>query len=405
MGNNSSLPSSVIDRPEMPPAVSEPSPIQGARRRVHEAPPQRTRIDRVRSSSRIRKKQEKAHPDRFGRLPPELVLEVTKWTNIQDLGNFVFSSSTVSELASTSKRAISKGIQAQQYQELHQTFGMVGEETPDQKWYLVGEEENRKWWLREDRRRYGQDRGREGDGRHEDRQGHSRESLLPLTPGCIGRINFFAALAEDMEKTAAALKEAKCITANAGSEGLTRQALLLCQKLQWIDRPGLEHLCSQDDTVHDYLELRRELFDAEAPEVRTRFQEIMRLVGSRVWKRLELWDWTREWSTRNKELIARQQYIGCRGLKMWVREVTAELAVEVVSKIGLDRAIKLDYTHGSIVDMIWINEKVIDRLEELLDDMEKILRNGGHPPAYGFGGTIGLVPENIVDENVRTFSE
>lgn len=375
----------------------KPLPIQERRGGVYEAAAQRSHRPRVRSSARIQKQQEKARLDRFGSLPPELKMEVTKWMNLQDLGNLILSSDAVSELASARKRAISRGIQAHQYPELCKTFGMPGEETEDQKWYLVAEKENQEWWLLDDEKRYGEDRG------PKERQDHSRDSSLPLTPGCIGRIKFFTALAEDMDRTAEALKEAECMTSETGSEGLTRRALLLCLKLQWIDRPGLEHLCSQDDLVHDYLELRQEMYDAEASEVRTRFREIMRLVGSRVWKRLELWCWTYQWSLNHKELISRQQYIGWEKAKMWLRDVTAELAVEVVSKIGLDRAIKLNYTCGPSEDMIWINETVIDRLEELFDDLKKILRNGGRLPTYGFGVTVGLLPEDIVEEGVEMF--
>lgn len=77
--------------------------------------------------------------------------------------------------------------------------------------------------------------------------------------------------------------------------------------------------------------------------------------------------------------------------------------IEVVSKIGLDRAIKLDHTCGPSEDMVWINETVIDRLDELFDDLEKILRKGGRLPTYGFGVTVGLLPEDIVDEGIEMF--
>ncbi|KAL8852287.1 MAG: hypothetical protein Q9221_002782 [Calogaya cf. arnoldii] len=377
MGNTSSHPSSAISLPEMSLTMGKPSPTQRARRRLCKATAQRTESERVRSPGRISKRREKARSARLGDLPSEVILGMMKWM----------------KLGRSRELTIIKGIQSQQYPDFHKLFGTVGEEKEDEKWYVSAEKEDREWWLREDNRRNG------GGTGHEGWSGQSWNSLHPLPTEFVGRIRFFVALAEDIEKTAAALKEEGCITDDAGSEGVTRRALLLFRKMQWIDRPGLEHLCSQDDTVFEYMELRRGYFDDETAEVRIRFQEIMRFLGSRVWKRLEMWDWTREWSTMQQYMG--RQYIG-EEVEMCVRDFTAELAVQVVSKIGIDRAIKLDYTHDS--DTAWINEKAIDRLEKFLDDMEGFLRTGIPLPAFGcFGGTTGVLAGDIVDEDIDLF--
>ncbi|KAL8725855.1 MAG: hypothetical protein Q9166_007101 [cf. Caloplaca sp. 2 TL-2023] len=223
-------------------------------------------------------------------------------------------------LVSSNKKTILKGVHEQQFPEYYQFFGMVGEETLDQDYHVAIE---------------------------------TRTPRMGFGTRAVGRIVLFAALAEDIEKAATTVHE-EGITITAGSEELTRKALMLFWKMQWNYRPGLDHLCDQDETERNYLNIRHKLFTAATPAVQARFKEILKLVGSRLWKDLELWDFTIDWSARNQRYIIAEHYITARDLETWVQDLPAELTIEVISKIGIVRAIKLDHADSCGWDMSWL---------------------------------------------------
>ncbi|KAL8784058.1 MAG: hypothetical protein Q9213_004185 [Squamulea squamosa] len=375
----------------MPASMGKYLAMQRARYSIDEVTMQSILHRRVRPSAGIAKPQKKAHFDRFKDLPPEVVLEIMRWINPQDLGHLVQINKNISALASANRRTIEKGIHDQQYPEYHQLFGMVGEETPDQEYNVAVEKENREWWLNEEKKAF------------EAWFPNGQKPQQVLGSGSIGRIKLFAALAEDIRIAATALDD-EGIAFEEGSEELTRKALMLFWKMQWNDRPGLEHLCDRDDTELSYLDTRHKLFADETAEVKGRFREILRRIGSRLWKDLELWDFTIDWSTRNRRLVASEQHISAEDLERWVQGLTAELVVEVILKIGVVRAIKLDHADACEWDMVWINEKLVDRLLELLGDLVPSLGYEAPSPVFGFGRAIGLQPDKIVERERRMFT-
>lgn len=329
-----------------------------------------------------------------------MILEVMKWTNLQGLGKLLLINKDISVLASTSKRSIIKGIQSHQYPEYHQLFGVFEEETQLHKDNLSAYMDTQKWWIWKDDWEY-----QHREEKYRDKPRGSRNFPQLLRTGPIDRINFFAALAEEIDKTAAALKVEEGEDFDVGKEGVTRQALVLFWRLQWMDQPGLEYLCKMHDMALAYLDIQQQLFAAEASEVTSRYQEILKLVGSGLWKRLELWDFTRAWWIENIDLIKSQRRMSAGEVGIWVRQLTAELVVEVVSKIGIDRAIRLKHADNCDWDTLWINGEMAERLMELLDDMVPILKHGGEIPNYGFGETVGLLPRDMADEWVGILEE
>ena len=370
--------------------MSEYSTIQKLNRRNSEVTVQSAPQCRLESSAQVAKTRRKARFDRFGHLPPELVLDIMTWLYPQDLEKLVQINKNISALASSSKRTIIKGIHTQQFPDYHELFGMIGEESPDQEYNAAIEKENREWWIREEDERF-------------QAWFHYQRLQQCLGPGFIGRINLFAGLTEGIEAAATALKS-EGITFDEETEAVTIKALKLSWKMQWNDRPGLEHLCDRDGTERSYLHLRHNIFVSETAEVKVRFQEILSLIGSRLWKDLEFWDFTFDWSRRNKLLIASEQYISAKNLEDWVQDLTAELMVESISKIGVVRAIQLDHADRCGWDTAWINEKMAVRLLELLDDLEPVLWHGAPAPVFEFGRAIGLWPEDIVDRKIRMFT-
>ncbi|KAL8883356.1 MAG: hypothetical protein Q9192_007219 [Flavoplaca navasiana] len=357
-------------------------------------------VQRNKSWPQTIKQQIKARIDSLGQLPPEIILEVMKWTNLQDLGKLLLINKDISVLASTSKRSIVKSIQSNQYPEYHQLFGVFKEETQLHKDNLSAYMHTQRWWIWKD--------DWECEHREEtykDKPRGSRSFPQLLRTGPIDRLKFFAALAEKIEKTAAALKVEEGEDFDVGKEEVTRQALVLFWRLQWMDQPGLEYLCKMHDMALDFLDMQQQLFAAETSEVMSRYQEILKLVGSGLWKRLELWDFTRAWWIENIDLIKSQRRMSAGEVGIWVRQLTAELVVEVVSKIGIDRAIRLKHADVCDWDTLWINGQMADRLMELLDAMVPILKHGGEILNYGFRETVGLLPEDIADEWVGILEE
>ncbi|KAL8982879.1 MAG: hypothetical protein Q9205_002737 [Flavoplaca limonia] len=350
-------------------------------------------VHRSKSWPQTIKQQIKARIDSLGELPPEVILEVMKWTNLQDLGKLVLTNKDISVLASTSKRSIVKGIQSYQYPEYHQLFGVFREESQLHKDNLSAYMDTRRWWICRDDWEY-----EHREETYKDKPRGSRNFPQLLRTGPINRIRFFAALAKEIEKTAAALKVEEGEDFDEGKEEVTRKALVLFWRLQWMDEAGLEYLCKMHYMALDFLDMRQQLFAAETSKVTRRYQEILKLVGSGLWKRLELWDFTRAWWTENIDLIKSQRWMSAEEVGICVRQLTAELVVEVVSKIGIDRAIRLKHADGCDWDTLWINEEMADRLLELLDDMVPILKHGGEIPNHGFRETAGLRPEDIADE-------
>ncbi|KAL8921060.1 MAG: hypothetical protein Q9172_004214 [Xanthocarpia lactea] len=371
--------------------MSEYSTIQNANPRNGEVTVQCAPQCRLESSAQVAKTQREDRVDRFGHLPPELLLDIMRWTYPQDLGNLVQINKNISALASSNKRTIIKGIHTQQFPDYHELFGMIGEESPDQEYNAAIEKENREWWICEE------------DERFED-WFHRPRLQQRLGPGSIGRINLFAGLSEGIKAAATALKS-EGITFDEETEAVTIKALLLFWKMQWNDRPGLEDLGDRDGTERSYLDLRHKIFVSETAEVKGRFQEILRLIGSRLWKVLEFSYFTIDWSKRNILLIASGQHISAKDLESWVQDLTAELVVDSISKIGVVRAIKLDYAYYCGWDTAWINEKMVDRLLELLDEMAWVLRYGAPAPVFEFGRAMGLWPEDVVDRKIRMFTD
>ncbi|KAL9029254.1 MAG: hypothetical protein Q9180_007051 [Flavoplaca navasiana] len=362
-------------------------------RKARKAASKHNVIHRSELSPKTIKQQIKARIDSLGQLPPEIILEVMKWTNLQDLGKLLLTNKDISVLASTSKRSIVKGIQSNQYPEYHQLFGVFKEETQLHKDNLSAYMHTRRWWIWKDDWEY-----EHREETYKDKPRGSRSFPQLLRTGPIDRISFFAALAEEIEKTAAALKVEEGEEFDVAKERVTRQALVLFWRLQWMDQPGLEYLCKMHDMALDFLDMQQQLFAAETSEVMSRYQEILKLVGSGLWKRLELWDFTRAWWMENIDLIKRQGRMSVGEVGIRVRQLTAELVVEVVSKIGIGRAIRLNHADSCDWDTLWINGGMAERLMELLDDVVPVLKHGGEIPNHGFRETAGLLAEDIADE-------
>ncbi|KAL8680879.1 MAG: hypothetical protein Q9186_002944 [Xanthomendoza sp. 1 TL-2023] len=358
----------------------------------------------MKSRRRAPTTKEEASPNYFNYLPPELVLEVMRWTNPQALNNLIDTKNKrITAIAAINWKTILVGISAQQFSEYHHLFGVIGKETPDQEYNVGIEEESGEWWKRKD--------DEELQKALESAYQTGIEGAAPpptvfcpsYAVGRFGRIELFITLAKDIERAATALDEV--IEFDAGSKNLTKKALMLFWNMQWQDRPGLDRLCNRDDTDRFYLSVRYSLFAAEAPEVQARFRDIFRALASRLWNDLEFWNYTAAWSTKYKRRIRRQRQISIRELEIWLQDLIAELTLEVISRIGILRAIELDHADYCSWRTGWINEEMGDRLMDILRGLPGWLHDGRLPRVFEFGRKIGLVPEEIVKRGIPMLSE
>ncbi|KAL8994066.1 MAG: hypothetical protein Q9169_005874, partial [Polycauliona sp. 2 TL-2023] len=291
-------------------------------------------------------------------------------------------------------------VQFRPYLEYSQLFGSVGRKTQLQVDNLRAELDTRKWWASRDDHEY--------EHREEafiDRPRGKWSFAGPLELGPKSRILYFATLRREIKETRMTLKEVeeKASCYDQTKKEVTRRALVLFWRLRWMNRPGLEHLASQDEMTGYFVQFAEEIIDAEQPEVQDRYREIVRFIGSRLWNRLHLWDFTRDWWSWNSIRMAGQPYWDVECLENVVRDITAELVVEVVSKIGIDRALRLDHAERCDWDTTWINERLADRLMEVLDELLPKLRSGSNPPESGFGGAMGILPDEIADVAMGMF--
>ncbi|KAL9593672.1 MAG: hypothetical protein Q9219_007442 [cf. Caloplaca sp. 3 TL-2023] len=320
----------------------------------------------------------------FQKLPWELVLETAKHCKPKELRNLLLLNKTYAEFGKANMNAIQIGIQKMQYPEYYDLFGTDDRKTPNQEYNSMIEEENREWWVSADDQRflawYGFPR---------------RPTDRPFRSGELGRVDLYSALAKDIEeaKTVFCKKDDWLVTQ---SDKVTTRALLLLWKMQWQDRPGLQHLCERTETEEMYLAIRHRLFEAEGPEVRACFKYILMRVASHVWKKPGFRYNTEDWYQRNEDLIGRQQHISIHDLDCWVRNLAAELVVEAVLKLGILRALRVKPGLNSGWDMLWIHITIANKLEELLDETAATLAFGKPEVVFRFGRNIGLKPGDIV---------
>lgn len=339
------------------------------------------------------------HFDSFQKLPAELILEIMEKTKPRDLKNLVLATQRVERIAKLHEQSIHIGIQKEQFFEYYRLFGTDDLMTPDQEYHTAIEKENREWWNDEEDKRFYLEHGIR---RH--------TNLKLASPGVVGRVTLYSALAKDIEDARIALTS-ESLPLSAGSIEVTEKALLLFWQMQWNDRPGLEHLCERTETENGYNNKRQKLFTTEGPQVRSCFLNILKPVVLRVWKRLEFWDYTRSWSSNNINVIRSQQQINTDDLDSWVREMVAELMIEVTLKIGVRRALRLNHADECDRDTEWIIERTVDKLEELLKDLLEDLLQGTVsvpkipvPRAFLFGRAMGLQPEDIIDKTIPILS-
>ncbi|KAL8817750.1 MAG: hypothetical protein Q9223_003477 [Gallowayella weberi] len=361
-----------------------------------------------RSRQMARTTREEPCPIYFNYLPPELVIEVMRWTNPAALINLVDTKNTrISAIASTNWRTILLGVSTQQFSEFHDLFGMYGKETPDQEYNLAVAEESGEWWARKDDEAL--QKSSERACRWNINEAAASTPIIFHEPHAneeSGRIELFVYFAKEIEAAATALDK-EIIEFDAGSGALTKKALMLFWKMQWNDLPGLDRLCKRDETDTDryYFHVRLSLFTAETPEVQARFQEIIRAIGSRLWNGLKFWDFTSEWSMQHEPYITTQWHISVSDLEIWLQDLIAELTVEVICKIGISRAIELDHADYCSWRTEWINERMSDRLMDFLRDLPQWLRIGYLPPVLKFGRAIGLLPEEIAQRRRPILSD
>lgn len=328
-----------------------------------------------------RESRKRHHFDNFSKLPTELILAIMKKSKRRDLKNLVRANQRTRSIAKWNQTTIHIGIQEEQFPEYYQLFGTFDRMTPEQEYHVMVEEENREWWKKKDDEQLMWIRGSTGDKRH--------------LPGHRGRIALYSALAKDLAVTRIELCNEEG-PPRLGDKKLTEKALMLFWKMQWNDRPGLEHLCERSETEDHYLDIRHKLFANEMPEVRSRFIEILTFVGSRFWRESQLWQWIKTWVTENLDRIQSQQHTSLEALECWGRNLTADLTVEAVSKIGIRRALRMDHPDVCDIDLDWIHNTMMDRLEELLIEGTHVLST--HTPTHNFrfGQAIGLRAEEIV---------
>ncbi|KAL8721926.1 MAG: hypothetical protein Q9225_001482 [Loekoesia sp. 1 TL-2023] len=326
-------------------------------------------------------------------LPAELILEATKYLQLQDLGNLQLVNKSFAELGTSSRNAIHIGMQREQFPECYKLFGTVNRKTPDQEYHTMIEEENREWWKREEDERF---HAWYGFPRQQNHQAFRQ--------GEVGRLDLYSTLAKDIEDVKTALDEGG-ISFDVGSEEITKKALVLFWKMQWNDRPGLHHLCERTETEEKYLVIRYKLFVDEDPEVRARFVEILKPVAFRLWNKPEFRDYTKDWSIANKEIIRSERCMSAGDLDCWVHDLAAELTVEVISKIGILRALRLNHAEKCNWDTTWINDIIVNRLEERLDETATLLKIQAPNKVFQFGRAIGLEPGDVIGAGESMFSD
>ncbi|KAL8761195.1 MAG: hypothetical protein Q9184_002658 [Pyrenodesmia sp. 2 TL-2023] len=327
-----------------------------------------------------REARKRYHFDNFSKLPTELILAIMKKSRLRDLKNLVRANQRTRSIAKWNETTIHIGIQEEQFPEYHQLFGTFDRMTPQQEYHVMVEEENREWWRYKDEEQLMMMRGPTAD----------KQQLL----GHRGRTALYSALAKDIETTRIALCNEE-EPPRPGSTKLTEKALMLFWKMQWNDRPGLEHLCERSQTEDHYLDIRHKLFANEMPEVRSRFVEILTFVGSRFWRESQLWQWIHTWELENLDRIQSQQHTSMEALDCWGRNLAADLTVDAISKIGIRRALRMDHPDACDRDLEWIHDTMMDRLEELLDKAAELLSTQILTHEFRFGQAIGLQAEKI----------
>ncbi|KAL8904357.1 MAG: hypothetical protein Q9207_003336 [Kuettlingeria erythrocarpa] len=337
---------------------------------------------RRRTKRLAREARKRYRLDNFSKLPTELILAIMKQTKEPDLKNLVQANQRTRSIAKRNVKAIHIGIQEEQFPEYHQLFGTLESMTPQQEYHAMLEEENREWWRVKDNEQLWITHGP-----------HQRLKDKQRLPGHRGRIALYSTLAKDIETTRIALcREEE--PPKPGSLRMTERALMLFWKMQWNDRPGLEHLGERSETEEFYLDTRHQLFANEIPEVRSRFVEILTFVGSRLWSETGLWQWIKTWYVENMSFIQSRQHV--EDVERWARNVAADLTVETISKIGIGRALRMDHPDACDPDLRWIHETMMDRLAERLDEATAVLTAGIPVHDFRFGQAIGLRAEEIV---------
>ncbi|KAI4169924.1 MAG: hypothetical protein LQ343_005305 [Gyalolechia ehrenbergii] len=292
----------------------------------------------------IREAKKRHHFHGYGILPADVILNITKHMKPRDLKNLLRVNKNFADLGESNTVTIHIGMQREQYPEYYELFGTINRQTPDQEYHCMIEKENRQWWEWQDEKMF--------------REFHGFPNQYEpgaFAPGEPGRVELYSALAKDIEKAKMALKRKK-ISFNTRSEDLTTKALMLFWKMQWNDRCGLEHLCERTATEDHYVHVRHKLFLAEKPEVRARFIQILKPVACRLWQRLEFRDYTKDWSMTHRRLLRYEQHISVDALDIWVRDLAAELTIEVISKTGILRALRLESAQLCDWDTAWIND-------------------------------------------------
>ncbi|KAI4286751.1 MAG: hypothetical protein L6R35_003996 [Caloplaca aegaea] len=328
------------------------------------------------------------NPCHFDRLPGELILDIMRKTRSQDLANLVQANKGIRSIAKLNARAIHVGIQKEQFPDFHQLFGTADLKTPDQEYHTMIEEENRQWWRVEEDKWF-----------NKADESQQRRDTKPFASGDVGRVTLYVALVKDIEAARLELYNDE-IHFGTSSIASMEKALTLFWKMQWSDRPGLEHLCECTETEDYYIDIRCRLFAAEELGVRECFIAVLKHVASALWARLEFWDFTRGWASENRDVIESQSRINIDELESWVRGLVAELMVEVISKIGIRRAISLDQADVRAPEASWILEKISGRLDELLKKTAVALKIQAVGQVFRFGSAIGLQPHDIVDQAV-----
>ncbi|KAI4191703.1 MAG: hypothetical protein LQ346_004644 [Caloplaca aetnensis] len=322
--------------------------------------------------------------DDFSKLPTELILAIMKQTKVRDLKNLVQADQRTRSIAKRNVKAIHIGIQEEQFPEYHRLFGTFDSMTPEQEYHAMLEEENREWW-----------RVKDNEQLMMTRSPHQRLKDKQRLLGNRGRIALYSTLAKDIEVTRIALcREEE--PPRPGSARLTEKALMLFWKMQWNDRPGLEHLGERSETEDYYLDIRNQLFANEMPEVRSRFVEILTFVGSRLWRETGLWQWIKTWYAENMSFTQSRQHINTEDVVRWARNVAADLTVETILKISIGRALRMDHLDACDPDLDWIHVTIMDRLAERLDEATAVLTTGIPAYDFRFGQAIGLRAEKIV---------
>lgn len=322
--------------------------------------------------------------NRFKKLPAELILEIMKKTSLEDLENLKLAYPRLKKIAMSNEKAIHVGMQQDRFPEYYRIFGSADRMTPGQEYHTKIEREYREWWETEADKWYGNNLYRQ------------------TKHGDVGRIYRYSDLARKIKHTMSALDDEQ-ISFGAESTNWTWKALMLFWKMQWHDRPGLGHLCERSETEDSYIDIRQKLFAAEEPEVRARFIDILKPVASRLWERVEDCGITEAWSSTHADVIRNQQHIKINDLDSWVRELAAELIVEVICKIGIDRALYVyneadhDGYYWDDYEVQYIDQRMENRLKELLERTAFLLRFQAPSTVFRFGRVIEVQPDDIIN--------